>query len=847
MQTVTFTLLMARWRKGRDQLNFAFRMSWRETRAASGKFLFLVLAIALGTGALTAVTGFNESVRYTLRREARSLMAADVAIRLPNRPTDSDFETIRNLESEGIQTTRVTESVSMALAEGRVPVLVSIKGADFKHYPFYGELELDPANALLDENSVAVSAELLQRLNIKQADSIRIGKRQFRIAAQIIREPDRMTTGFTLGPRVFLTREGLQATGIISDVSRATERVLLKLPETRDMPVLRASLEASFGRRARISDYTETNPALTRALDRATRFLAMVSLIALIVGGLGVGATMQSHIRQKMTSIAFMKCVGGRSADILRIYFVQAIWLGLTGSILGAIFGAITQSAFARLLATYFDVRVITVWPWMAMTKGIACGLLTTVLFALPALLAVRSVRPSFLLRKEFSDDAGSRRDPVSLLASLGTIAGLWGIAVWISASLTYASIFAASLVAAILIIGGVGALLLRVLKSLSRQNAIRNSPALRHGIANLYRPGAHATAILASISIGVMFTLCVYSVQHSILDDIRSTAPPDAPNVFLINVTEADHENLDRLIESDPAITVRNLLTSSTSAQLVSIDGKRLEEMPVTERSRRFLDSPVTLTVSKDVPAADEPQVSVLQTTAETLHLKVGSILEWTPLLQSGKSIRARVSDIRRTGGSGVGNNGQFVLSPGGLDGVSTLYFGSIRVTPGEIAALQSRMFERFPTVTVVNGAEILQVVQDVVDRASLAVRFVAGFAIFGGLIVLASSVAGTRFRRMREVAILKTVGATRNRLVRIFSTEFATIGIVAGLVGSVLGSVLSVILISRLLETPYHFTWLPAIVATGITAALTVTAGWIASYGVLSKKPLEILRNVE
>lgn len=838
-------------------------MSWRETRAAPGKFAFLVLAIALGTGALTAVTGFNESVRYTLRREARSLMAADVAVRLPNRPTDTDFETIHKLESEGVQTTRVTETVSMALAEGHDPALVSIKGADFTRYPFYGQVELDPPNARLDENTAAVSDELLLRLNITRSDSIRIGKREFRIAARILREPDRMTTGFTLGARVFLTREGLQDTGIVSDVSRATERVLLKLPEKRDITSLRSSLESSFGRRARVTDYTETNPALTRALDRATRFLAMVSLIALIVGGLGVGATMQSHIRQKMTSIAFMKCVGGRSADILRIYFVQAIWLGLSGSVAGAIFGAIAQSAFARLLATYFDVRVITVWPWVAMMKGVTSGLLTTVLFALPALLAVRSVRPSFLLRREFSDDSGSGWDAASLIAGGGTIAGLWAIAVWISASFLYATVFAGSLVVAIFIIGGVGALLLRILKSLSTKRAVRNSPALRHGIANLYRPGAHAIAILASISIGVMFTLSVYSVQHSILDEIRATAPPDAPNVFLINVTEADHDGLDRFIESDPAITGRNLLTSSAAAQLVSIDGKALEEMPPTEKSRRFLDSPVTLTVSRDVPPATmilsgtwwsekenssgEPLVSVLQSTAETLQIHVGSTLEWTPSIQAGKSIRARVVNIRRADGASIGNNGQFILSPGSLDGIATLYFGSIRVTPGEIGGLQSRVFQSFPTVTVVNGAEVLQIVQDIVDRASLAVRFVAGFAIFGGLIVLASSVAGTRFRRMREVAILKTVGATRRRLVRIFSTEFATIGIVAGLVGSVLGSGLSVILISRLLDTPYHFTWLPVLVATGITAALTVSAGWIASYGVLSQKPLEILRNVE
>ncbi|HET9132129.1 MAG TPA: ABC transporter permease, partial [Terriglobia bacterium] len=169
-------------------------MSWRETRAAPGKFAFLVLAIALGTGALTAVTGFNESVRYTLRREARSLMAADVAVQLPNQPTDTDFETIHKLETEGVQTTRVTETVSMAFAEGHPPVLASIKGADFTQYPYYGQVELDPANARLDGNSVAVSDELLRRLNITRSDSIRIGKQEFRIAARILREPDRMTT-----------------------------------------------------------------------------------------------------------------------------------------------------------------------------------------------------------------------------------------------------------------------------------------------------------------------------------------------------------------------------------------------------------------------------------------------------------------------------------------------------------------------------------------------------------------------------------------------------------------------------------------------------------------------------
>jgi len=379
------------------KIRFGLLMSWRETRAAAGKFSFLVLAIAMGTGALTAVTGFNASVHRTLSREARSLMAADIAVRLPARPSRDAMNTLKSLESEGIQTTQVTETVSMASSGSHFPVLVSIKGADFARYPFYGQLELDPAGTILDKKSVGVSDDLLLRLGAKLGDSIRIGRQEFRITARVVSEPDRMTTGFTLGPRVLFTREGLAGTGIITDISRVTERMLLKLPEDRDPAEVRAKLESALGERARITDYTETNPTITRALDRATRFLSMVSLVALIVGGLGVGATMQSHLRQKMTNIAFMKCVGGRSEHILYIYLVQALWLGLLGSLLGVILGAFAQSVFARLVAGYFDVNLTLIWPIAAMLQGMVAGMVTTILFSLPPLLAIRKIRVHYI------------------------------------------------------------------------------------------------------------------------------------------------------------------------------------------------------------------------------------------------------------------------------------------------------------------------------------------------------------------------------------------------------------------------------------------------------------------
>ena len=836
---------------------FPLRIAWRETRAALGKFLFVVLSVALGAAALTAVTGFNESVRYTLLREARSLMAGDIAVRMPIEPSPEEKRFLQTLEQKGITTTRVTETVSMASSGQGAPTLISVKGADLSRYPFYGQLMLDPPSAKLDEKSVAVSDDLLLRLGLHPGDDLTIGNSRFKIAARITKEPDRMTTGFTLGPRVLLTREGLASAGIIVPGSRITERVLLKLPAGQELDAIRQQLSDVFGRRARITDYTETNPQLTRALDRATRFLSLVSLIALIVAGLGVGATMQSHLRQKMTNIAFMKCIGGRSRQVTQIYVAQALMIGLAGSAIGVVVGAFAQAAFARLVSNYFDIAVILIWPWSAMLKGLAAAMVTAILFALPALLSIAEVKPALILRREVSEEVKTFRDLRSVIASIVIVAGLWGIAVWVAASVKYASVFSGVLLGSLLVLGALSALLLRVIRRVAAHSALRRSAALRHGIANLYRPGAHSAAILASLGIGVMFTVCVYFLQHSLLDEVRLTAPPDTPNLFLINITDDQREGITRLLASESGVLDRQPLSPSVSAQIATIDGVPLEQIPLEEGARRYLNTQFVLTWAREMPPAtqildgtwwpaqpQEPLVSVQEAAAQALGLKVGSVIQWTAL---GGDIRARVANIRRTDALRVGANNQFILSPGTLDNFPAVYYGALRVKPENIAAIQAHVFAQFPTVTVINAADILDIIQDVMDRISLAVRFVSGFAIFGGLVVLASSVAGTRYRRMREIAILKTIGATRSTLMRMFCTEFVVIGSAAGLMGGVLAGVASSILIRELLETPYSFSWTPVLAAAAITAILTVLTGWLASLGILDRKPLDILRQIE
>ena len=364
----------------------------------------------VGTGALTAVTGFNASVRHTLSREARSLMARYFRASAV-RPPQSDLRTLEEPSPRGSRRRTSQKRSAWRPRATTFPFSISVKGADLKRYPFYGDLKLDPANAQLDDKSVAVSDDLLLRLGIDLGDSIRVGRSEFRVAARVASEPDRMTTGFTLGPRVLFTREGLAGTGIITDIGRVTERVLLKLPENQDLPALRARLNppSESGRTSRTIRRQSLANSCTRSFhaisehgkpDRAD------------CRGLGVGATMQSHLRQKMTNIAFMKCIGGRSEHILYIYLAQALWLGILGSVLGAILGAFAQSVFARLIANYFDVQVTLIWPVAAMLQGIVAGLATAALFSLPPLLAIRAVRPSTLLQRAFAGESRQHGTP---------------------------------------------------------------------------------------------------------------------------------------------------------------------------------------------------------------------------------------------------------------------------------------------------------------------------------------------------------------------------------------------------------------------------------------------------
>ena len=845
----------------------AFKIAYREARAARAKFLFVILAVAAGVGSLTGVRGFSTSFRTMLLRDARTLMAADLSARLFALPDEKQMAALRGLEARGVRWTWVTETVTMvSSAAVPEPILVSVKAVDPKLYPFYGTVKLIPVASLqtaLSPENIVVSNDLLLRLKVNVGDMVRAGGQEFRIAALVDTEPDRMSGTLNVGPRVMMSRGGLDRTGLIRFGSRAAQRFLFRLaPRGPGVEETRHILNRTFPD-AMVIDFRQTNPTITHGLDRATTFLSLVSLIALIVGALGVATAMHSHLQQKMDSIAIMKCLGARSSQIIRIYVAQTLALGLAGGLAGVALGLAVQRAFPGLIARYFQMHIGVGWDWAAAAQGLIAGLLTTLLFTLPPLLSIRRVHPGLVLRREMSESKPVwserlRNARPSLFAGGLILCGLGGIAAWLSGgtsrdAMRLGAYFIGGLVASLMALAAVAWVLLRTLKALLRTAAGARLPAnLRHGVANLYRPGNQAQSVLVALGLGVMFSLTIYLVQHSMLADIARSAPPGMPNVFLIGITEAQKEPLRQMLRSQPGVEGTPEIVPNVSVRLVSVNGTPVENLGFHGWGRRFLQTrSASWSASKPehteivqgtwcgtgIPAC----VSVAEEAAKILNVQPGSRLQFSAF---GRSMDVQVTSIHRTEAIRVGANNEFIFDPATLAGLPAIFYGGVRVKPSAVPALQRVAYAKFPTVSVINAADVLQIVQDVVDQIALVIRFISLFTILAGVIILAASVAGTRFRRIREVVILKTLGATRRRVAGIFSVEFLILGLVAGLMGSLLATGFSSLLLKRFFEGHFRFEPLPNVLAIVLTALIANTAGWLASFRILGRKPLEVLR---
>ena len=885
--------------------SFVFNMAWRETSAAWRHFLYFLVCIAIGVGALTGVSLFGTQVERAVTKEARGLLGGDLEIRLSRPLSPTGQEVLDSLSDRGVAFTHVRELVAMAAragssGSGQPTQIIELKAVE-PQYPLYGTLRLEPQGDLVDLLrrqtrrcpdrtcfGVVVQESLLIRMGLTVGDPLRIGQGLFIITGLVRTEPDRMANAFSLGPRVLMSREGLQTAELIKVGSRIRERYLLKLPPTLAPEPLLYELRGRLAPdSARVSSYRDAQPQLKQSLEQLTRYLGLIGLTALFVGGLGVATSVHAFVREKLNTIAILKTVGADSPTIIRTYGVQAMILGLVGSLVGLMIGVLLHQGLpwmiAALMASDLPDQLGFAMNGMNLTlaplaKGLALGMLSTLLFALWPLLTIRDVKPARIFRRDIAPltpttnhrkvrwAAWRQIDRVKALVSVGIGLGLALLSVWQAGSWKVGLLFILAFAGAVLLLGLSARAVLFSIKKWPRPEAL----VLRQALGNVVRPGSQAVSITIAIGIAVMVVTTVSLVERSLLAQVGDNRPIDAPTFFFIDIQPDQAAGMVAILRqqsSDPNPRLTPLVRSRLSAvkdervkvEATSEEEEQKEKAAQKEERRKkwYLTREYVLTFLQDLPkdntivqgewwkpgqAFNKPLISIEEDAAKQLGLTVGDTIE---LDIQGVPITGEITSIRQVEWGNFSTNFYMIFSPGALDGAPHTYVATVRAAPSEEVALQQAVVTSFPNVTAINMGDVLDSFARVLDRLSLAIRAVALFCVLSGGLVMAAALAATRYRRLYESVILKALGATRGVIVRSFAAEYALLGALGGLLGCALASALSWAVLSTVFDLSWSFQ--PTVLAIGFTATITLTmlVGFLSTYRLLGQPPLAVLRH--
>jgi putative ABC transport system permease protein len=885
---------------------FELRMAWRETRGAWRHFAYFFVCIAVGVGALVAVGLFADQVNRAVTKEARGLLGGDIEIRSSHRLTDNGERLLVDLAQRGIATTRVSELVAMAVrptagAEmaSQATQIVELKAVE-EAYPLYGLLNLEPAqplNRMLHPDRAAcgtpacfgavVQEALLLRMGLAVGDRLKIGQAVFLVTGIVRLEPDRMANAFSLGPRVIISRQGLEAADLIKRGSRVRERHLLKVPEGIALEPLRAELRTLLkAESVRVTGYRDAQPQLKQFLAQLSRYLGLVGLTALFIGGVGVAMSIRAFIREKLKTIAILKSLGAESSAVVRIYLLQALGLGLLGSMAGMAGGYVLQVLLPPLLTNAMAAEVLeqlgvstglSVGSIVPLIKGGLLGVLATVLFAAWPLLSIREIKPGVILRQEVETKPDTERSvratgvlgwikrerlKAVTAATLGT--GLGGLAIWQAANWKVGLLFIGGLALAVSLLFLASRVALHWLTRLPRPRSV----CLRYAVGNVTRPGGDSAGILIAIGLSVTIIVTVSLIEKALIREVGEARPDDAPTFFFIDIQPDQTEAFVRLVEgrtggSRPELTplVRSRI-HRVGGETVRVDEEQEqdEERDESKEDRRrqwYVSREYALTYLERLPKGNEivrgqwwtagqdfpkPLVSVEEEAAKAMGLNIGSTVEFDI---QGTSVAAEVSSIRKVDWGTFSTNFYMILSPGSLEGAPLTYVGTIHVDKGQEIPLQQAVVTAFPNVSAIHVGDVLDNFGRVLDRLSLAIRAVALFCLVSGALVMAAALATTRYRRLYEAVILKALGATRALLAGTFAVEYLLLGLVGGAVAVWLSSALSWLVLTYIFELSWSLH--PGVLFLGVllTMVLTLTVGFLSTFRILGERPLSILRH--
>lgn len=854
---------------------FVFQMAWRETRSSRRRLLLFASAIAIGVAALVAISSFTANLETAIRREARSLLGADLQLTSSRPFTAPILGLLDSTGNAGIGVTRRTlfSSVAYVPRIENVSRLAEVRSVS-PGFPFYGEAVTTPANAWqqLDTAQVAIiDTSLLVGLGARIGDTLMLGRTGFRIAGVAGDIPGRLGGSVNeFGSQVYIPERYVQTTGLIVFGSRARYAALMKFENPRDARRYEAR-NAKLLRQERIQSQTaqETEEDVTGALNNMGAFLELVGLIALLLGGIGVASGITAFLSGKLDTIAVLRCLGARRPLVFAIYLIQAVGLGLVAAMMGTVLGMGIQLMLPRLLQGILplDVRV-TIEP-RSIAAGIAIGVAVSVLFALRPLLEVRLISPLQAIRKAFEGPQAGRRDPLRLVAFGLLAAGVLALCMYRNEDPQVGLVFAGS------IAGGIGTLALVAKLATWTARRVTTGKArarfpylMRQGLANLHRPRNQTHAVVTALGFGVGLLATLYLVQANLLRQVLQNTlnSRGKPNMVFIDVQPDQVGGVESVItaaqplmmQSVPMIPMRIAALNGRPTQQLLADttpGRPEPWMLRREYRSTYRDTIVASEILKqgrfwrgagegvaDSTGTMVYPVSLSEDMARNLHVGLGDRIAWDV---QGARIETRVTSVREVDWARLEPNFFVVFSSASLREAPATWIVMTRMDDGgRRATLQRAVAERFPNAVAFDITVIQATIERIFGRVAIAVRFMAAFSLATGALVLLGAVAAGRLQRIREGALLKTLGATRRQISRIFLTEYLALGLLSSVVGIGLASLGAWAFTTRVMELPFALPAVPLGLVLVGTAALVAIVGLTASREVFRRTAMEVLR---
>jgi putative ABC transport system permease protein len=846
-------------------MNFVLRMAGREIRASWRRLLFFFVCIAVGVASIVAIRSVIQSVRGALTREARALTGGDLIV-TSNRPFNDKVRGVIGRERSSGRITEVMEAAEVATmvrpaaAAQTVTKMVELRAVQAS-FPLYGTLTLRDgtySHALLRGHGALIRPELMAQLGIDVGDTLLIGKQAFEVRGVIDAEPGRNFGAFTLGSRVFIDFADLPSTGLLSFGSRANYQLLTRVAgDPEEASVLSGALAEELPNEfVRIRSFRQNENNISEDLARAENYYSLVGLVVLILGGIGISSVTRVFVQQKVKSIAILKCIGSNTRQVLSVYVIQVLLLGLTGSLLGIVLAAGVIAALPLLIgdiATLMQVEYgLTVG---AMLQGLAIGLLVSLLFSVVPLLEVRNVKPSLLLRQDIPSPPGFDWFKWSVTGVVA--AALVGVAAWQAGSLRVGLVLSGGFVAVALVLHLAGSLLVRAVQPLRHAKSF----ALRQAVLHVARPGNQTRVVLLAVGLGTFFILGVRSLQANLLRDFAVQMGENAPDMFLIDVQPDQQQQLSTFVDAANGDAPAPRLMPVLRARVTGVQGQALDLENYQEvRGRGGLSREFTVTYRAGLEANEtvvdgkwwdqspvppgQAEVSIEEQFLERNKIQVGDTMRFDVL---GREVTARVTSIRHVDWDDFRAGGfMFVFRPGVFDGAPHTFISSLKgpVEPGARSRMQAGLVSQFPNISVIDLREVLRTIQGIVDNVTLAVTVIGALVLFSGSLILVGAVSMTKYRRVYEAAILKTLGANSRLIATMLLLEYGVLGAIAGSIGAIGAIGLSWAVATYALEMSWEPAPMIAVTGVVVTAIFVAAVGVLASLDVLRHKPLATLR---